>query len=151
MPCGVVPWVDKEQSREGTKSKPSSKMQPKYHSPIATKYNHYKSKIQLVLGLTKHTTGKGVKWVHWPAIDYLGVGQRQQPASHCRLGIPQPLLHLEEFTILASISESTFLNSLGLLCIEVDLPVFRYSWQCLSSVGFSYGSWYLSSPPTTPR
>ena len=63
------------------------------------------------------------------------------------VGIPQPLLHLEEFTILASISESTFLNSLGLLCIEVDLPVFRYSWQCLSSVGFSYGSWYLSSPP----
>ena len=31
VPCGVVPWVDKEQSREGTKSKPSSKMQPKYH------------------------------------------------------------------------------------------------------------------------
>ena len=99
--------------------------------------------------MTKHTTGKAVKWVHWPAIDYRGVGQRQQPASHCRLGIPQPLLHLEEFAILASISESTFLNSLGLSCIEVDIQVFRYPWQCVSSRGFShcsYSSWYLSSP-----
>ena len=68
------------------------------------------------------------------------------------VGIPQPLLHLEEFTILASISESTFLNSLGLLlCIEVDLPVFRYSWQCLSSRGFSYSIFLVSFFPPAPN
>ena len=121
MSCCVAPWVDKEQSREGVVSKPSSKIQPKYHQLQPNTTIHYKTKIQLVLGLTKHTTGKGVKWVHWPAIDYRGVGQRQQPASHCRLGIPQPLLHLEEFTILASISESTFLNSLGKTSIKKNV------------------------------
>ena len=50
----------------------------------------------------------------------------------------------------SSILESTFLNSLGLSCIEVDIQVFRYAWQCVSSRGFShcsYSSWYLSSPP----
>ena len=66
------------------------------------------------------------------------------------VGIPQPLLHLEEFTILASISESTFLNSLGLLCIKVDLPVFRYSWQRLFSRGFSYSIFLVSFFPPHP-